>query len=427
MHVLLILVICLTFYSQTCTSSLINLDNNACRHLYEYPFKAISRNCYHNPDITATTSEMAERNGYETKEHTVVTEDGYILKLFRVTSSQKGNSGKKQPVYLEHGILLDSDIWTFIGHRSLAYSLADDGYDVWLGNQRGNPYSRGHKTLKYTDGKYWDFNLDTAMTNDIRPVLKYIADETGMGGSIIYAGHSKGNTLMFMYASEYPEEAGSLLKGIFALSPIAYMEPQLHIKFGYTVLPTLGKYLKAFGIKSVFLHPKIVQRFLLFICPSFPHICEFIVYLASGKPAQFKPDDLLNFFGHFPVTTGMNDLMQFGQFSTSGKFRKFDYGRRKNAKVYGQNEPPEYDLGKIKVPAYLLYGKNDIYTSEKAIKRIYDELGSEKKILLKIPVDNDEEKYQFNHNDFFYARNITTFLYTVMRKFMQDDLQPNGE
>jgi hypothetical protein len=62
---------------------------------------------------------MAERNGYETKEHTVVSEDGYILKLFRVTSSQKGNSGKKQPVYLEHGILLDSDIWTFIGHRSL--------------------------------------------------------------------------------------------------------------------------------------------------------------------------------------------------------------------------------------------------------------------------------------------------------------------
>jgi lysosomal acid lipase/cholesteryl ester hydrolase len=79
----------------------------------------------------------------------------------------------------------------------------------------------------------------------------------------------------------------------------------------------------------------------------------------------------LNFFGHFPVTTGMNDLMQFGQFSTSGKFRKFDYGRRKNAKVYGQNEPPEYDLGKIKVPAYLLYGKNDIYTSEKVMERSY--------------------------------------------------------
>jgi hypothetical protein len=85
------------------------------------------------------------------------------------------------------------------------------------------------------------------MANDIRPVLKYIADVTGMGGSIIYAGHSKGNTLMFMYASEYPEEAGSLLKGIFALSPIAYMEPQLHIKFGYTVLPTLGVYFSSYN------------------------------------------------------------------------------------------------------------------------------------------------------------------------------------
>jgi hypothetical protein len=47
--------------------------------------------------------------------------------------------------------------------------------------------------------------------------------------------------------------------------------------------------------------------------------------------------------------------------------------------------------------------------------------------MLKIPVDNDEDEYQFNHNDFFYARNITTFLYTVMRRIMKDDLQPNGE
>jgi hypothetical protein len=49
----------------------------------------------------------------------------------------------------------------------------------------------------------------------------------------------------------------------------------------------------------------------------------------------------------------------------SGKFQKFDYGRRKNLEVYGQEEPPEYDLGKVKVPAYLLYGKNDIYTTER--------------------------------------------------------------
>ncbi|KAJ3622053.1 hypothetical protein MTP99_002585 [Tenebrio molitor] len=426
MYVILSLLLCFIFHSKICTS-LINSDNNACSHLDNYPIRAVSRNCYHNPDVRAPTLEMVERNGYKGKSHTVVTEDGHILTLFRVTSNQARSNGKKQPIYMEHGILLDSDIWTFVGRRSLAYSLADDGYDVWLGNQRGNPYSRGHKTLKYTDSKYWDFNLDTAAADDIRTVLKYIANETGMGGSIIYVGHSKGTTLIFMYASEYPEEAQSLLKGIIALCPIAYLEPQLHLETYFSAAPLLGKAVKELGMQAVFLHPQNTHELLQFLCPGSPNVCEYIVYLSSGKLSQFKPDDLLNFFGHFPVTTAVNDLIQFGQMYNSGKFKKFDYGRTKNLEVYGQEEPPEYDLGRVKVPAYLLYGKNDIYTTERAIRKIYDELGSEKKVMLKIPVDNDEDEYQFNHNDFFYARNITTFLYTVMRRIMKDDLQPNGE
>jgi hypothetical protein len=62
-----------------------------------------------------------------------------------------------------------------------------------------------------------------------------------------------------------------------------------------------------------------------------------------------------------------------------------------------------------------------------AVQRLFDELGSETKVMLKIPIDNDEEEYQFNHNDFFYAENITTVLYTEMRKIMKEDMQPNGE
>nr|CAD7398818.1 unnamed protein product [Timema cristinae] len=39
------------------------------------------------------------------------------------------------------------------------YNLVDAGYDVWLGNNRGNSYSRKHVNLTTSNKKYWDFRF----------------------------------------------------------------------------------------------------------------------------------------------------------------------------------------------------------------------------------------------------------------------------
>lgn len=46
-----------------------------------------------------------------------------------------------------------------------------------------------------------------------------------------------------------------------------------------------------------------------------------------------------------------------------GQFSEYDYGPVKNMKIYGSEEPPEYNISKITTPVALFYAKNDKFVS----------------------------------------------------------------
>ncbi|XP_063925654.1 lipase member J-like [Zophobas morio] len=400
----------------------LNFNNNACRNLGSYPFKSVSGNCYENPDVRATTPEIIQRRGFKVESHLVTTPDGYILQIFRIPPHEYDNRKNKQPIFLLHSILSDSSAWVFAGNRSIPFQLASEGYDVWIGNQRGTIYSRGHVALKDSNKEYWDYNLDTLAANDIPSFLNKVAEVTGKAGSIIYMGHSRAIMLLFMYTSEHPEEIEQLLRGIVAFTPTAYLDPTGNVKNFFTVAQLLGLTLNKFGIGAIFQYPKPIIALSQALCPKFPQICQFVAFEIIGHSNLLLNEDLLNFFGHFPAPLSAKEIIQHGQFYETQRFQKFDYGVAKNIEIYGQDKPPLYNLRNVKVPTFICYGKKDVYISERTMMRIFNELGSERKAVYKIPINDENERHQFSHVDFLFAANLTELLYKDLREIIENEL-----
>lgn len=105
-------------------------------------------------------------------------------------------------------------------HRSLAYILADLGYDVWLTNNRGTRFSREHQVYidKMENPKFWDFSFDEMAKYDIPANFEYIMNIT-KAKQLFYIGHSQGTTQMFAHLTTNPEFKKNI-KAFVGLGPV---------------------------------------------------------------------------------------------------------------------------------------------------------------------------------------------------------------
>ncbi|KAL6431795.1 hypothetical protein ACFW04_007355 [Cataglyphis niger] len=161
---------------------------------------------------------MIRKEGYPVETHVIMTQDGYFLTLHRIP----GGNGSL-PVLLQHGFFCSSVSWVILGKgKALAYLLADEGYDVWLGNFRGNTYSRTHISLSSSNSTFWDFSFNELGIYDLPAMITFITNKRSQPLHM-YIGHSLGSTCFFVMATERPEIV-PMVKMMISFAPTVFMK-----------------------------------------------------------------------------------------------------------------------------------------------------------------------------------------------------------
>lgn len=108
-----------------------------------------------------------------------------------------------------------------IGFDLAALLLHDLGYDVWLGNARGNTYSRTHSRLSPKSRRFWDFSWHEIGYYDLPTIVDHIVKTTGTE-QLDYIGHSQGVTT-FLVMNILRPEYQKLFRTVITMSPVAFL------------------------------------------------------------------------------------------------------------------------------------------------------------------------------------------------------------
>lgn len=314
-----------------------------------------------------TFPELARAHDLECTEHDVDTEDGYVLKLFRIPGDSQ------RPVLLVPEFLGSSDSYLLRGTSSLVYALSKiRRCDVWVANFRGNFYSRRHKTFNPDEAKFWDFSLDEFGAYDLPAFIDYILAQTKQESLRVIA-HDEGATSLFVMGSLRPEY-NKKVKLLVAMAPLAAppgYSNHLTASILRLVLSSLQQD-ELFGRETSLM---IIFRSFCAIQTEMTYkMCSIFISGLSGDAeySEMDSDFLSILVGHYPAGTSKKNAMHVVQILESKRFARFDYGTATNLQRYSSESPPEYDLEKVTMPVYLIIAKND-RVSTPGVARILQE------------------------------------------------------
>jgi len=349
--------------------------------------------------------------GYKLEEYEVITEDYYKLSLWHFVPNFKVDPNKV--VYFQPGFMCVA--WVFLqnGKKSLPFLLMEEGYDVWIGHNRGTVHSLGHltKDSQASNSDYWDFNLDDYALKDLPANLETVKQKTG-AKKLNYIGHSQGTTIFFMLYMHNPSYMESTIDKFVSLGTV--------YTINYASLLPVNVVDKMYGLLDMImdLSTKPIyfgegqRNMIANICKRSPFFCkktfESMENLRSTSRINF--DTINTYFYYFPGGTSANCLLHYSQIHQSKKLVYFnpDFAKNKEVKEYNINV-----IKKWKIKSFIDRSDCDAYSSYQDVTELYDTIEDKSYINL---VDYKE----YGHMDFVCGETAPEDVYIPVINFIKE-------
>ena len=175
------------------------------------------------------------------EEFRVTTDDGFVIDLWHMVPMDYDKKTRprdgKYPLLLLHGLLQSAGAFASSGRKSLAYYLYEQGFDIWLGNNRcGFNPDWDMQKLNNDKRKKWDWDIHEMCQYDLKCLIEEVLRRTEHFEKLTLVAHSQGTTQSLMGLVNGEKLYGPTFKlvdkidNFIALAPAIYPGPLLHEK-----------------------------------------------------------------------------------------------------------------------------------------------------------------------------------------------------
>jgi pimeloyl-ACP methyl ester carboxylesterase len=190
--------------------------------------------------------------GLRVDTYEIITDDGFVLTVQRIVDPKETleDRQKRKPILCLHGLLQSSGSFCSSGKQSLAYFFHDEGYDVWLGNNRCG-FEPKHTFLSPNDYRMWDWDIVDMAQHDLPAMINHVLSTTDSSAkSLSLIGHSQGATQGFITLDSDKFGLSTKIKCFVALSPAVFGGELLDTKLFIRLIAQMSTKSFFFGINS---------------------------------------------------------------------------------------------------------------------------------------------------------------------------------